>query len=82
MAPKFSLNLDALRPLAEALGHTRPDGDLSPSRIGRHTGIDRVVVSRVIRGENGPDLSTAVLLAEGYETSIESLLVRETEPAT
>lgn len=67
-------NADALQSAAAAAGDTNPDGRPNYSRIGRRTGIDTAVVSRVHRRINAPDLKTVFSMARAYNLLVEDLV--------
>jgi transcriptional regulator with XRE-family HTH domain len=80
MGNTYSLNTQALRDAATEAGHVHDDGKLNISAISKRSGVDRGVLSRVVRDENGPDLNTVVELATAYDRTIESLIVRRNTP--
>jgi len=80
MANTYSLNTEALHAAAAKAGHVHDDGRLNIYAISRHSGVDRGVLSRVVRDENGPDLNTVVELAAAYDRTIEGLIVRRSTP--
>jgi transcriptional regulator with XRE-family HTH domain len=71
---QLTFNADALCSAATAAGDTKASGTLSYTRIGKRTGIDIAVVSRVHRGINAPDLRTVIGLARAYNLSVEDLI--------
>lgn len=80
MASNYDIDADALTEAATAAGHVHRNGNLNINAIAIHAGIDRSVLSRVARGENGPDLHTVVALASAYNRSVEGLIVRRRTP--
>lgn len=63
---KYSLNIATLNRKARDAGHANPDGKLHLRRIGKHTGLDIGVVSRIARSVNKPDLGTVIALKRSY----------------
>jgi hypothetical protein len=82
MRPAYDLNTETLRAAAADAGHVHADGELNLYAISKHAGIDRGSLSRVVRGENGPDLGTVVELATYCGKPIEALIVRRRTPRT
>jgi hypothetical protein len=82
MRPAYDLNTETLLAAATDAGHIHADGKLNLYAISKHTGIDRGSLSRVVRGEDGPDLGTVVELAAYCNGPIESLIVRRHTPRT
>lgn len=80
MANTYDIDTDVLAEAATEAGHTHRNGRLNINAIALHCGIDRSVLSRVARGENGPDLHTAVALANAYGRQVEDLIVRRNAP--
>lgn len=62
----YSLNIATLHRKAKDAGHANPDGKLRLRLIGRHTGLDIGVVSRITRSVNRPDLDTVIALKRSY----------------
>lgn len=82
MAHTYDIDPDVLAEAATGAGHVHRNGKLNIRAIATHAGIDRSVLSRVARGENGPDLHTALALATAYGRPVEDLIVRRHAPRT
>lgn len=80
MPAEYSLNTATLLSAAVDAKHVHDDGALNIYAISKHSGIDRGVLSRVFRDENGPDLGTVVELADAYGLQIEDLIMRRRTP--
>lgn len=80
MPAEYSLNTATLRTAATGAKHVHDDGALNIYAISKHSGIDRGVLSRVVRDENGPDIGTVVELADAYGLQIEDLILRRQTP--
>jgi transcriptional regulator with XRE-family HTH domain len=74
VATAYKLNLDNLRAAATLEGDIWGDGRLHLSRMSRRSGVDRGVLSRITRGENGPSLTTLGQLATAYRLAVDKLI--------
>lgn len=82
MPAYYTLNLTALTRAARAAGDTADNGDPSPTRISKRTGVDRGQISRHLRGESRPDLDTLIALARAYGRNYSDfVLLADTEEA-
>lgn len=69
----YRFRIEVLRAAAARLG------DTTGYAIHRRTGIAESSVYRYLAGKAQPDLNSVLVLAEAYEVSVESLMVREPE---
>lgn len=67
-------NSAVLGQAATEAGDTTRSGQLNYSSMGRRTGLDGSVISRVHRRVNPPDIKTLLALAKAYGLTVERLL--------
>lgn len=74
MPANYTLNLEALHAAATKAGDIRKDGRLHLAKISRRSGVDRGVLSRITRRENGPNITTLGRLADAYKLTVDKLI--------